>query len=66
MKTVGSQIDDRSAKRRTLVVAMRRLKCPKCESVNVRTTGTLESTPEFLSQRKRCNDCGFAFQANFD
>jgi hypothetical protein len=56
----------KAARFRTPVVAMKRLRCERCRSIDVRTTRTLESTAELLVQRKSCRTCGHCFLAIFD
>ena len=58
---------ERAAKRNTTpVVALRRVRCPDCGSVAIKTTRTLESDREIVSRRQSCQSCGCAFIAIFD
>ena len=58
---------ERAAKRSTTpVVALRRVRCPDCGSIKVKTTRTLESDREIVSRRQSCQACGCAFIVIFD
>lgn len=53
--------EERKLHKTTPVVTLKRLRCPRCGSLNCKTTGTLESSLEIVSRRKRCQDCDLAF-----
>lgn len=58
---------ERPAKRqRAVVVPMRLLRCPSCGSTNIKTTSTIASDHDFVSQWKKCRACEFTFVANFE
>ena len=52
-------------RRKTPIVALLLCRCPRCGSSDCKTTGTLESNDQFISQRKHCRACSLPFVANF-
>jgi hypothetical protein len=55
----------RNNRRKTPMVVLERLVCPKCQSVDVATTHTIESGEELVSQWRRCRKCRHVFIAHF-
>jgi transcription elongation factor Elf1 len=54
----------RKPRRVVPIVTWTRARCPFCNSVDLKTTGTIESGPALVSQHKHCRTCGKTFVAN--